>query len=81
MLYPFLILIVWETLTLLLGSENNSISNIELPMHTTLIFKEQAKIKNTTDKIQKMKRKGNSSKSLFNTTYERIWYLCYKDNN
>jgi hypothetical protein len=34
-------------LTLLSGSENNSISNIKLtmPMHTTFIFKEQAKVK------------------------------------
>jgi hypothetical protein len=33
-----------EVLTLLSGSENNSISNIKLtiPMHTVLIFKEQA---------------------------------------
>jgi hypothetical protein len=36
-----------EVLTLLSGSENNSISNIKLtiPMHTALIFKEQAKVK------------------------------------
>jgi hypothetical protein len=36
-----------EALTLLLGSENTSISNIKLtiPIHTTLIFKEQAKVK------------------------------------
>jgi hypothetical protein len=34
-----------EVLTLLSGSENNGISNIKLtiPMHTALIFKEQAK--------------------------------------
>jgi hypothetical protein len=34
-------------LTLLSGSENNSIINIKLtvPMHTALIFKEQAKVK------------------------------------
>jgi hypothetical protein len=32
-------------LALLSGSENNSISNIEFPMHTALIFKEQAKVK------------------------------------
>jgi hypothetical protein len=34
-----------EVLTLLSGSENNSISNIKfaVPMHTALIFKEQAK--------------------------------------
>jgi hypothetical protein len=34
-----------EVLTLLSGSENNSISNIEFPMYTALIFKEQAKVK------------------------------------
>jgi hypothetical protein len=36
-----------EVLTLLSGSENSSISNIKLtiPMHTFLIFKEQAKVK------------------------------------
>jgi hypothetical protein len=36
-----------EVLTLLSGSESNSISNIKLttPMHTALIVKEQAKIK------------------------------------
>jgi hypothetical protein len=38
-----------EVLTLLSGSENNSISNfkITVPMHTALIFKEQAKVKGT----------------------------------
>jgi hypothetical protein len=35
--------------TLLSGSENNSISNINFPMHTALIFKEQAKVKNLED--------------------------------
>jgi hypothetical protein len=36
-----------EVLTILSGSENNSISNIKLTiqMHTALIFKEQAKVK------------------------------------
>jgi hypothetical protein len=36
-----------EVLTLLSGSENNSISNIKstIPMYTALIFKEQAKVK------------------------------------
>jgi hypothetical protein len=36
-----------EVLTLLSGSENNCISNIKsiFPMHTALIFKEQAKVK------------------------------------
>jgi hypothetical protein len=38
---------VEEVLTLLSGSENNSISNIKstIPMHTALILKEQAKVK------------------------------------
>jgi hypothetical protein len=38
-----------QVLTLLSRSENNSISNIKLviPMHTALIFKEQAKVKDT----------------------------------
>jgi hypothetical protein len=37
-----------ELLTILSGSENNCISNIKfpIPMHTALIFKEQAKVKN-----------------------------------
>jgi hypothetical protein len=33
-----------EPLTLLSGSENRSISNIKFPIHTALIFKEQAKV-------------------------------------
>jgi hypothetical protein len=38
-----------ETLRLLSGSEDNSISNIKstMPMHTALIFKEQTKVKDT----------------------------------
>jgi hypothetical protein len=38
-----------EVLTLLSESENSSISNIKstIPMHTALIFKEQAKVKET----------------------------------
>jgi hypothetical protein len=41
-----------EVLTLLSGSENNSISNIKLtiPMHTALILKEQAKVKGLREK-------------------------------
>jgi hypothetical protein len=57
-----------EMLTLLSGSENNSISNITLtiPMHIALIFKKQAKVKEPRLKI---KRKGLSPTSLLNTTY------------
>jgi hypothetical protein len=41
-----------EVLTLLSGSENNSISNIKLTIliHTTLIFKEQSKVKGLREK-------------------------------
>jgi hypothetical protein len=55
-----------EVLTLLSGSEKNSISNIKLTIliHTALIFKEQAKINN-----QKIKRKGLSQTLLLNTKY------------
>jgi hypothetical protein len=35
-----------EVLTILSGSENSSISNMKFPMHTALIFKEQAKSRN-----------------------------------
>jgi hypothetical protein len=33
-----------EAITLLLGSENDSISNVKFTMHNALIFKEQAKV-------------------------------------
>jgi hypothetical protein len=39
-----------EALTLLSGSENSSISNIEFPMQTALIFKEQARVKGLREK-------------------------------
>jgi hypothetical protein len=41
-----------EVLTLLSGSESNSISNIKwrLPVHTAFIFKEQAKVKGLREK-------------------------------
>jgi hypothetical protein len=54
-----------EVLTLLSGSENNSIDNIKLaiPMHTSLIFKEQAKIKDTG-----LRLKEPSLTSLANAT-------------
>jgi hypothetical protein len=56
-----------EILTLLSGSENNSISNIKLtiPMHNALIFKEQAKVNQAT----KIKRKGLTTTPLLNTAY------------
>jgi hypothetical protein len=54
-----------EVLTLLSGSENNSISNIKLiiPMHTALIFKQQAKVTEPG-----LTEKGSST-SLLNKTY------------
>jgi hypothetical protein len=57
-----------EVLTLLSGSENNSISNIKLttPMHTALIFKEQAKVKETELREKDL---SHSHYSLLNTTY------------
>jgi hypothetical protein len=59
-----------EALTLLSGSEHNSISNIKLtiPMYTALIFKK-------TNKSQgyRIKRKGLRPTSLLNTTYWRVW--------
>jgi hypothetical protein len=65
-----------EVLTLLSGSENNSISIIKLtiPMHTALIFKEQAKVKGT--RLREM--------ALFQPHYsiqhiEGYDLLCYKD--
>jgi hypothetical protein len=57
-----------EVLTLLSGSENNSISNIKLmiPTQTALIFKEQENGKSQGTRI---KRKGLSPTSLLNTPY------------
>jgi hypothetical protein len=66
-----------EVLTLLSGSQNNSISNMKLtaPLHTALIFNEQAKDKEP----------GSREKSLVQPHYsiqhiEGYDLLCYKDN-
>jgi hypothetical protein len=64
-----------EVLTLLSKIENNSISNIEFPMHTVLIFKEQPKVK----------EQGLREKELGRLHYairyvEKYDLLCYKDN-
>jgi hypothetical protein len=63
-----------EVLTLLSGSENNSISNIKLisPMINVLIFKKQAKVK----------KPGFKEKGLAQPHYsiQHIELLCYKDN-
>jgi hypothetical protein len=66
-----------EVLTLLSGSENNSISNIKLtiPMHTALIFKEQAKVKEP-----RLREKGLSQPHYSIQNIEGYDLLCYKDD-
>jgi hypothetical protein len=66
-----------ELLRLLSGSENNSISNIKLttPMHTTLIFKEQAKVKEPG-----LRDKGLTQPHYSIQHIEGYDLLCYKDN-
>jgi hypothetical protein len=61
-----------EVLTLLSGSENNSISNIEFPMHTALIFKEQAKVKE-----QGLREKGLAQPHYSIQHIEGYDLLCY----
>jgi hypothetical protein len=63
-----------EVLTLLSGSENNSISNIKFPMHTALIFKEQAKVKG-------LREKGLAQPHYSIQHIEGYDLLCYKENN
>jgi hypothetical protein len=57
------------------GSENNSISNIKLiiPIHTALIFKEQAKVKG-------LREKGLSQPHYSIQHIEGYDLLCNKDN-
>jgi hypothetical protein len=66
-----------EVLTLLSGSENNSISNIKLtiPMHTALILKEQAK-----GKEPGLREKGLAQPYYSIQHIEGYDLLCYKDN-
>jgi hypothetical protein len=66
-----------EVLTLLSGSENNSISNIKstIPMHTALIFKEQAKVKEIG-----LREKGLAQPHYSIQHIEGYDLLCYKDN-
>jgi hypothetical protein len=59
-------------LTLLSGSENNSISNIKFPMHTALIFKEQAKVKG-------LREKGLAQPHYSIQHIEGYYLLCYKE--
>jgi hypothetical protein len=65
-----------EVLTLLSGSENNSISNIKFmnPMHTALIFKEQAK-----NKEQGLREKGLAQPHYSIQHIEGYDLLCYKE--
>jgi hypothetical protein len=65
-----------ELLTLLSGSENNSISNIKLtiPMHTALIFKEQAKLKGSG-----LREKGLAQPHYSIQHIEGYDLLCYKE--
>jgi hypothetical protein len=66
-----------EVLLLLSGSENNSISNIKLtfPMHTALIFKEQAKVKQPG-----LREKGLDQPHYSIQHIEGYDLLFYKDN-
>jgi hypothetical protein len=66
-----------KVLTLISGSENNSISNIKLtiPMHTVLIFKEQAKVKELG-----LREKGLAQPHYSIQNIEGYDLLCYKDN-
>jgi hypothetical protein len=65
-----------EVLTLLSGSENNSISNVKLtiPMHTALIFKEQAKVKELG-----LREKGLAQCYYSIQHIEGYDLLCYKE--
>jgi hypothetical protein len=65
-----------EVLTLLSGSENNSISNIKLtiPMHTALIFKEQTKVKEPG-----LREKGLAQPHYSIQHIEGYDLLCYKE--
>jgi hypothetical protein len=61
-------------LTLLSGSENNSISNIKLTIHTALIFKEQAKVKDIG-----LREKGLAQPHYSMQHIEGYDLLCYKE--
>jgi hypothetical protein len=61
-----------EVFTMLSGSENNSISNITFPMHTDLIFKEQAKVKG-------LREKGSAQPHYSIQHIEGYDLLCYKE--
>jgi hypothetical protein len=61
-------------LKLLSGSENNSISSIKFRMHTALIFKEQAKVKDIG-----LREKGLAQPHYSIQHIEGYDLLCYKE--
>jgi hypothetical protein len=63
-----------EMLTLLSGTENNSISNIKFPVHTALIFKEQTKVKDTALREKDLAQHHYSIQHI-----EGYDLLCYKE--
>jgi hypothetical protein len=63
-----------EVLALLSGSENNIISDIEFPMHTALIFREQAKVKEPG-----LREKGLAQPHYSIQHIEGYYLLCYKE--
>jgi hypothetical protein len=63
-----------EVLTLLSGSENNSISNINSKIHTALIFKEQAKVNQPG-----LREKGLAQPHYSIQHIEGYDLLCYKE--
>jgi hypothetical protein len=65
-----------SALIILSGSENNSISNIKFqnPMHTTLIFKEHAKVKEQGLREKVLAQPHYSIKNI-----EGYDLLCYKE--
>jgi hypothetical protein len=65
-----------EVLTLLSGSENNSIINIKsiIPMHTALIFKEQTKVKE-----KRLREKCLAQPHYSIHHIEGYDLLCYKE--
>jgi hypothetical protein len=65
-----------EVLTLLSVSENNSIINIKstIPMHTVLIFKEQAEVKDTGSREKGLAKPHYSIQHI-----EGYDFLCFKE--
>jgi hypothetical protein len=64
-----------EVLTFPSGSESNIISNMKLPIHTALIFKEQAKVKEL-----ELREKGLAQPHYSIQHIEGYDLLCYRNN-